>query len=174
MLKKLCSPGKRWYFGSFLSVSLCFSLARLTFLFTLSLFLSLVIFLRSFFLVFIISPSLFLSFFLALLLWFCFVQRITSRYYILKVVLINIFCFLGFLFCFVFQIPFVIFALSFGSSSTNPALLWCFFSFFFLFFLFWFCVCCFCFIFGLQRMSGKGESLPTIHLAGFGSCCFGG
>ena len=50
--------------------------------------------------------SLFLVFLVGLFICFCFMQRTTSKDYILKVVSIICCCCLGFLFCFVFQIPF--------------------------------------------------------------------
>ena len=91
------------------------------FLFSLSLSLSRY-FLLSYFL--ISCVIFFLVFvFLALFLCFGFMQRTTSSYYIWKVVLINCFFVVCF-FCFFNSL--VIFTFSFGPTSPNPALRWCF------------------------------------------------
>ena len=137
---------------------------------SVSLSLSHVIFLPSSFLS---SLSFFLSF-LALFFGFCFMQRRTSTYYILKVVLINLFfVFLVSCFCLVFQIPFCYLCfLLWGPTSPKPALVWCvcvFWGFSCCFsFLCWFCVCVAFALFLVCIECPKRASYPTIHLASRG------
>ena len=88
---KAVFPWKRRYFCLLFSVSLPFLLPTLTH-FPFSLFLALLLFscfLPSLFAFFF--PSLFFLGFLALFLCFCFMQRRTSKYYIWKVLLINVY-----------------------------------------------------------------------------------
>ena len=113
------------------SVSLCFSLACLTSPFD-SLFLSLsLLFFLAFFppCFFHCFIPCFEIFFVGLCLCLCFMQRTTSNDNNVKVAFINPFNFLGFLFCFVFQITFSYLYFSpnlkaLGPTSPNPSLLW--------------------------------------------------
>ena len=141
-----------------LSLSLSLSFSRSLFLsffsFSLSLSLSPSLLLFSCFLPSLFSflfPSLFfvfLSWLVSLLLYHA---KNKIKFVHLKVVSINMFCFLGFLFCFVFQIPFSYLYFFLWPQLTQPFLLWCLvFLLLFLFFvlvlclLFLFCSCLFC------------------------------
>ena len=112
LLQKHCFSPENGLFCSFLSVSLSFSLVLSLFLFhSLSLSISFLVFFV-FFLAFLLIFSflVFLLFFFALFLCVCF----TTKFYIWKVFFHQLFLFGGgFLFCFVFQNPFLNFVFSF-------------------------------------------------------------
>ena len=105
--KNLVFSLEKGIFCLFLSVSLCFSLALPLFQF-LFLCLSLPLFFLSSFLSFFFAFFCFLVFvsLFPFLLCFCFMKRTTSKYSITKLFFINIFSRLGFLYWFLFEIPF--------------------------------------------------------------------